>query len=402
MVSDHALLKEYSATRDADAFEALVARYSDMVYAVCLRITRNEHDAEDATQECFFSLAKKAGTVESSLPGWLHATARHASLAIVQELRKNKERQVAMAQIGNNGDGLSWKELRPHIDAAIQDLPEELQSCIILHYLQGKNQAEIAEMVGTDRSTVSRRLEKGRDELRKRLQKAGVAVTAAALVACLSEGTAHAAPLALKASLGKMALAGVGETATATGVGTAAAGSAVGAKIAAAIAVAVIVAGGVIGYKALTKPQQTPVPPAPKQIAAAPAAVDAAAQPIKEKIMARKPDYSKLALQGNGHEQDSFSLAVQAAARMLGKDVDYETVAALSGNVFAPCICTGESCKAWWGMYERSRGIRFHRCRLGRRHVSCRAQRAAGTAQRPPGGEGQWHRGVSAAEQAEG
>ena len=38
-----------------------------MVFAVCLRITCNKHDAEDATQECFFSLARKASTVQSSL-----------------------------------------------------------------------------------------------------------------------------------------------------------------------------------------------------------------------------------------------------------------------------------------------------------------------------------------------
>ncbi|MEI7836763.1 MAG: hypothetical protein WCK05_10185, partial [Planctomycetota bacterium] len=46
------------------------------------------------------------------------------------------------------------------------------------------------------------------------------------------------------------------------------------------------------------------------------------------------PDYSKLALKGDEHAKDSFSLTVQAVARVYGIDVDYETVYALSGSGF--------------------------------------------------------------------
>ncbi len=59
-------------------------------------------------------------------------------------------------------------------------------------------------------------------------------------------------------------------------------------------------------------------------------------------------DYSKLKLEGNGHTQDSFSLAVQAAARLLGKRPDYEMIYCLSSNAFAPAIDKGEDCTAWW------------------------------------------------------
>ena len=59
-------------------------------------------------------------------------------------------------------------------------------------------------------------------------------------------------------------------------------------------------------------------------------------------------DYSKLELKGNGHTQDSFSLAVQAAAGLLKKALDYEQVYCLSGNAFSPAIDRGENCTAWW------------------------------------------------------
>ncbi|MEI7833466.1 MAG: hypothetical protein WCJ56_09755, partial [bacterium] len=60
------------------------------------------------------------------------------------------------------------------------------------------------------------------------------------------------------------------------------------------------------------------------------------------------PDYTKLHLQGNGMKQDSFSLSVVAAAKLLGREVDYRTVHCLSTNAFSPAIDPGEDCMSWW------------------------------------------------------
>lgn len=57
---------------------------------------------------------------------------------------------------------------------------------------------------------------------------------------------------------------------------------------------------------------------------------------------------SKLQLKGWGHTQDHFSLTIQAAARALGRETDYETIYVLSTNAFAPCLNPREDCKAWW------------------------------------------------------
>ena len=67
-----------------------------------------------------------------------------------------------------------------------------------------------------------------------------------------------------------------------------------------------------------------------------------------QKAATAQADYSKLKLTGNGHTQDSFSLTIQAAAKLLGKDADYEMVYALSSNAFTPAIDKGEDCTAWW------------------------------------------------------
>lgn len=190
VITDEALLQQHVATQDADAFSRLVARYSNMVYTTCLRVTGNTHDAEDASQECFLSLARRAGTIRSSLPGWLHATARHASLEIAMKAQKRTQREASVPAVRKNVQEPTWEELEPHIDAAVQNLPEELQSPLVLHYFQGIPQSEIADIMGIDRSTVSRRLRKGVEGLRRRLKKAGVIVSVGALAICLGNSSA--------------------------------------------------------------------------------------------------------------------------------------------------------------------------------------------------------------------
>ncbi len=65
-------------------------------------------------------------------------------------------------------------------------------------------------------------------------------------------------------------------------------------------------------------------------------------------VCAGPPDYSRLSLKGDGHTQDHFSLSVQAAAALLGRDLDYETLYILSTNAFTPCLDPAEDCAAWW------------------------------------------------------
>ena len=104
----------------------------------------------------------------------------------------------------------TWDDIAPHIDRALAEMSQELSVPLTLHFLRGQNQDEIATELGIDQSTVSRRMDKGLDELRKKLGKAGVIASLALLTTCLTQNAATAAPIALTASLGKLAMAGLG------------------------------------------------------------------------------------------------------------------------------------------------------------------------------------------------
>jgi DNA-directed RNA polymerase specialized sigma24 family protein len=76
------LLAEFKATGDQQAFEEIVRRYAGMVFGVCLRTTKNTHDAEDATQAVFLSLAAqcKTGDGVKYVGPWLQLVAMRVSL----------------------------------------------------------------------------------------------------------------------------------------------------------------------------------------------------------------------------------------------------------------------------------------------------------------------------------
>src|SRR5437667_2217978 len=62
-VSDAQLLERYVERRDESAFELLLWRHGAMVWGVCHRVLRDHHDAEDAFQAAWLTLARKAGSI---------------------------------------------------------------------------------------------------------------------------------------------------------------------------------------------------------------------------------------------------------------------------------------------------------------------------------------------------
>ena len=93
-----------------------------------------------------------------------------------------------------------------------------------------------------------------------------------------------------------------------------------------------------------------------------------------------RPDYGNLRLKGDEHRLDSFSLTMQAVARLFGKDVDYETIYALSTNCFAPDIRADEECRSDWRLRGRGQCLDLVSDYLGLkvRPIGCFAPRKYG------------------------
>jgi RNA polymerase sigma factor (sigma-70 family) len=227
---DAQLLARFVAGRDETAFAALVRRHGPMVLGVCVRILGNTADAEDAFQATFLVLVRRARSVgrPDRLANWLYGVAHRTALkarADAARRRRHESRVEKRVQVEGPEDGVG-RDLRPVLDEELNRLPMKYRVPLVLCHLEGHTHEEIARRLGCPRETVTTRLTRGRERLRRRMVRRGVTLSTGALAAALSEGAVAAGvPAAL--------LEGTVKAAVLSAAGRAAAGGAISARVAA-------------------------------------------------------------------------------------------------------------------------------------------------------------------------
>jgi RNA polymerase sigma factor (sigma-70 family) len=197
--TDGELLERFVTRQDEAAFEALVRRHGPMVLSVCRRVLQDAHEAEDAFQATFLVLVRKAGSIaEPDLLGnWLYGVAfRIAAKARNKAARRSAyERQAAsMPRENPLPSEVEARELRTVLDEEMSGLPEKYRAPLVLCYLEGKTNEEAARTLGWPTGSMSSRLARGREMLRERLTRRGLAFAGLPFSDLLSQ---NAAPTAL-------------------------------------------------------------------------------------------------------------------------------------------------------------------------------------------------------------
>ena len=253
------LLTRFTKAGDAEALAEIVRRHAGLVYAAALRILADVDTASDVAQETFLQLTKDAHRVRGSLPGWLHRVATHKA---IDQMRRDSSRRRREAEyaLGQPRAVVDWKDVSPYVDEELSKLDAGIRDTLVAHFLEGRTTRQIAAAQGVSQATISRRVDAGVARLRSALRRRGILVAAGALSALLSENAAQAAPPALMAELGKIALIG-GHAAAVSGSAWTAQALASGlltgvkANVVALAAVAVIGAGSVVTYRNATRPR---------------------------------------------------------------------------------------------------------------------------------------------------
>jgi RNA polymerase sigma factor (sigma-70 family) len=188
-LSDETLLGRFLGSRDESsdrAFAALVARHGPMVRGVCRRVLRDPADVGDAFQATFLVLARRAGSVrvDGSLAPWLHGVSvRVARRARAIAARRNgRERTNLETPEIPARDDRDAAELRAAIDEELRRLPGRYGSALVLFYLEGLSHEEAAGRLGCPVGTVRSRLSRGRELLRDRLARRGLAPASPSLM----------------------------------------------------------------------------------------------------------------------------------------------------------------------------------------------------------------------------
>jgi len=196
--TDGQLLRRFADERNEDAFGELMRRHGPLVYSACRRVLGDGPDAEDAYQAAFLVLVRKARSLEGSgsVANWLYKVAYRLALnARTAQVRRQAHERKAVAVPTESTSAAS--DLRPLLDEELNRLPAHYREPLVLCYLQGKTNEEAARDLGCPLSTLKMRLLRGREALRGRLARRGLALAEAALVAALTPYASAAVPAPL-------------------------------------------------------------------------------------------------------------------------------------------------------------------------------------------------------------
>jgi RNA polymerase sigma-70 factor (ECF subfamily) len=169
---------------DPASYEEVVRRYSPRLLATIRRILRNEEDARDALQEAYLSAFRSLDHFEgqAQLGTWLHRIAVNAALMKLRSQRRKPEVSISDLLPRFHEDGhaaeptapwpnaaeraLERKETRAFVRSAIDQLPENYRTVLLLRDIEELDTQETARQLSVSEAVVKTRLHRARQALR--------------------------------------------------------------------------------------------------------------------------------------------------------------------------------------------------------------------------------------------
>ena len=166
---------------DTAAFDELVRRYQERIYATVYHMTSNHEDANDLTQESFIKAyrALKSFKGDSSFYTWVYRIAVNKTINFLKQ-RKNRV-QMSLNDLDFNAEhdpdlvalishntprrDLGLAELQEKLNAAMQKLSEHHRMAVVLHDIQGMSHEEVGAIMDCNVGTVRSRLFYARQQL---------------------------------------------------------------------------------------------------------------------------------------------------------------------------------------------------------------------------------------------
>ena len=185
-VSDLSLVRRVQRG-DKGAFDALVLKYQHKVVKLVMRYVRNPAEAEDIAQEAFIKAYRALPQFrgDSAFYTWLYRIAINtAKNAVVSrdrspidfdlDLQNSDESYDMQGRLKDSEtpEALTLtEEIRSTVNAAIDALPEDLRTAIVLRELEGLSYEEIADAMGCPVGTVRSRIFRAREAIDRRLRE---------------------------------------------------------------------------------------------------------------------------------------------------------------------------------------------------------------------------------------
>jgi RNA polymerase sigma-70 factor (ECF subfamily) len=180
------------AQGDAAAWEDIVRRFHRRIYNICYRFAGSPDDAQDLTQEVFIKVYRSIGSfddAQASFNTWVTTVTRNLLVDHFRKTRNERATDSIDAAQGADEDGptladrlaadgtenpqrhVESRERREMVHGALQQISPDLREAVILRDLQDMDYREIAHVLKVPEGTVKSRINRGRAELARLLQR---------------------------------------------------------------------------------------------------------------------------------------------------------------------------------------------------------------------------------------
>ncbi len=170
---------------DAQQFEAFLHNYQNMVFSTAMRLTANQSEAEDITQEVFLRAYERFADLRNSptVGGWLKTVATNLSLNHLSRYRSrwtffseilrgtddDENEVVEFPETDDSQEAFAAADHRELVEQALQGLSASQRVPLVLHHFEGLRYEEIAEKLGVSLGKVKTDIFRGREALRRKL-----------------------------------------------------------------------------------------------------------------------------------------------------------------------------------------------------------------------------------------
>lgn len=169
---------------DGAAWEEIVSTFSRRIFNLAYRFTSSIEGAEDLTQEVFvriFKSLEQYDAKQGDLTNWLMRLARNLIIDDYRHRQRNPQNSMAddveehtfhLRAVGASAQKeIERRELCAQIQEAIDKLPTDLRTCVILRDIEELTYQEIVDVLKIPEGTVKSRINRGRIELAKILRR---------------------------------------------------------------------------------------------------------------------------------------------------------------------------------------------------------------------------------------
>ncbi len=182
MTANGAELVRRCRAGDGSAWEEIVAQFSRRIFNLAFRFTSSVEAAEDLTQEAFVRIYRTLDQYDAKqgdLANWLMRLARNLIIDDYRHRQRNPQNSYAVEDhtfhlraVGTSAQKeIERRELAAQVQEAIDKLPSDLRTCVILRDIEELTYQEIVDTLKIPEGTVKSRINRGRIELAKILRR---------------------------------------------------------------------------------------------------------------------------------------------------------------------------------------------------------------------------------------